>query len=1765
MADINISELPPITTATDDDVFIINDGDLNTSKITWTNLRGTITEFAVPISFAVGSENSPSITFTNDLNLGIYSPATDELGFVTNGAERIRIDASGKVGLGTKTPGANLEVSGSGIPTIRITDEDGTDSFGQVSFDNSNLLIESRNGTDYGNIVFRGRDDVGSSEFARLTDIGWMGIGTANPQSTLHISSGASGVSGTVPGIFGPIVEAFATQNAGMVFQTESNRTAGFYFSDPQNAQAGSVVFNHSDDRLDFNVNEIARLSMATDTQFFDSAGTQTAVFTDDGRLRIGTGTPTTGAISVTSNIGGSAVQSAIELDVTVQSDVTTSYTTYSGSFDTEATSFTLPTAYLFRAEGGTLGAGSNITNQYGFYAANLGNATNNYGFYSDISTVGDYQYYSAGTSPNYFRGSSTTFVNGATTALTISGGQIATPQGTVTNLTSTTADITTANITQANAADIDFTSTLEGPSATITTIGATSVSADLFTGDLTGDVTGDLFGNADTSSQILSTPSNTNAYYKLTFVQTPATGGTNRNLFTDSVGTDLTYNPSTNILNVYRADGTILNYTTANITTINGTDVTLTNELQSPIVTGTTVNATTQLNAADIDFTGSVEGPLSTITTMNATTVNATMVNSDVTGNLTGNADTTTKAYVTDNSSSTATHRVVFASGANANQNLRSTQNFTYVPSTNTLTAQNIDAAFNLTAPDATITDLVVTGTLTMPPGSSISDTIVADTIVAEDITINDDLVVTDLATFGGVTTFNAAVNFNSTVTASSFTGNLAGNATSASTVSTSINSSNSSQYLGFVTNSSGNQEIKTDGTLRYNPSTKVLSGKSLEFNDRVIVGAHSGGVALTINDGGGNANLTFNHNSLIPDQDGQAARISVNVDATAGSVSTIDFLTADDVTAGVSAPATPRLKVSSDGIVASGVDFLGDLIGDVTGDLFGNADTATNAANADRSDTVTVTATGTSADYNVVFTNTSDTTSPNGNIYKDAGGGFHYNPSNNTLSVTNFNGTATNATNVKVIDDAATGTEYYPTFVSGGAGNSKSLRVDTTTGISYNGNGTLTAPVFSGNLTGNADTATNATSADEADTIKTIGRNSSTNTHFLPFVSTSGTQSNQSVYTDSDLQYVPSTNTLTVGFVDGLADVADQVVVDNFTGATGYQLALTLGSGTQDIGTSSQATFNPTNGNLVAPTFVGNLTGNADTATLATDASNADRSDTVTVTASSSAANYNVVFTNVEDTTNTTGNIYKDAGGGFHYNPNNNTLSVTNLSGTATNATNVLVDSDTSTNANRYLVFTNSGGSTNQRMKIDGQLFFNPSTDTLVSPKIDVSQGDISTFTASTIDTTGDITISGSGSKTLRVETTDGGSSDSILVLRGARTNADTNPAIISFESNDSTISGLGYDGKLAQITGGKVRESGGGILRFNVQDADGTAPTERMTLDGDGDLQVDGTVSAGGFSGNLTGNVTGNLTGTASNATNATNATNADRADNVTVTATGTSANYNVVFTDTTDTTSTTGSLYKDSGGGFHYNPSTNTVAAGNFSGNGSSLTSLNGSNISSGTVSAARLPDATTGAQGVVQLIDSFTSTSNTRAVTAAALRDVYLMTIPSGSKMLFYNSSAPTGWTKATSLTDYAIRVISGTGGGTGGNVGFTTAFASKTVPVPYHKHNANASNQQGGHTHNYSGTTSNAGAHTHTYTKAKGGWSGAAGNVGDTWRYSENKSTGSAGSHNHNFSGTTSGVSGNHNHNISLANAGTSGAAINLTVKYMNVILCTKN
>tara|TARA_R110000822_G_scaffold120999_5_gene254703 strand:- start:6890 stop:7828 length:939 start_codon:yes stop_codon:yes gene_type:complete len=53
-------------------------------------------------------------------------------------------------------------------------------------------------------------------------------------------------------------------------------------------------------------------------------------------------------------------------------------------------------------------------------------------------------------------------------------------------------------------------------------------------------------------------------------------------------------------------------------------------------------------------------------------------------------------------------------------------------------------------------------------------------------------------------------------------------------------------------------------------------------------------------------------------------------------------------------------------------------------------------------------------------------------------------------------------------------------------------------------------------------------------------------------------------------------------------------------------------------------------------------------------------------------------------------------------------------------------------------------------------------------------------------------------------------------------------------------------------------------------------------------------------------------------------------------------------------------------------------------------------------------------------------------------------------LPSGTKMMFVQTSAPTGWTKSVTDDNKALRVVSGAAS-TGGSVPFTTAFTSQAL------------------------------------------------------------------------------------------------------------------
>ena len=90
-----------------------------------------------------------------------------------------------------------------------------------------------------------------------------------------------------------------------------------------------------------------------------------------------------------------------------VQSDVTSAAYGYRTSISTAATAYTLGELTHYRSTQSTIGAGSTVTNQFGFLAdSSLTGATNNYGFYGNIASgTGRYNFYAAGTADNYFAG----------------------------------------------------------------------------------------------------------------------------------------------------------------------------------------------------------------------------------------------------------------------------------------------------------------------------------------------------------------------------------------------------------------------------------------------------------------------------------------------------------------------------------------------------------------------------------------------------------------------------------------------------------------------------------------------------------------------------------------------------------------------------------------------------------------------------------------------------------------------------------------------------------------------------------------------------------------------------------------------------------------------------------------------------------------------------------------------------------------------------------------------------------------------------------------------------------------------------------------------------------------------------------------------------------------------------------------------------------------------------------------------------------------
>ena len=83
----------------------IGSGTASTGAFTTLSASGVATVSA-------GSVSAPAITTTGDTNTGVFFPAADTIAFTEGGAESMRIDSSGNVGIGTSSPTTKLDVSG---------------------------------------------------------------------------------------------------------------------------------------------------------------------------------------------------------------------------------------------------------------------------------------------------------------------------------------------------------------------------------------------------------------------------------------------------------------------------------------------------------------------------------------------------------------------------------------------------------------------------------------------------------------------------------------------------------------------------------------------------------------------------------------------------------------------------------------------------------------------------------------------------------------------------------------------------------------------------------------------------------------------------------------------------------------------------------------------------------------------------------------------------------------------------------------------------------------------------------------------------------------------------------------------------------------------------------------------------------------------------------------------------------------------------------------------------------------------------------------------------------------------------------------------------------------------------------------------------------------------------------------------------------------------------------------------------------------------
>jgi hypothetical protein len=130
-----------------------------------------------------GTAADPAITTTGDTNTGIFFPAADTIAFSEGGAEAMRIDGSGNVGIGTSSPAAKLDAQQSTTDMVGLSILNTNSSIGTTTSSQLRMGITNSVGASYAVIKCQ---EQSNDDYPAIT-FGVQNAATTNPTERMRI------------------------------------------------------------------------------------------------------------------------------------------------------------------------------------------------------------------------------------------------------------------------------------------------------------------------------------------------------------------------------------------------------------------------------------------------------------------------------------------------------------------------------------------------------------------------------------------------------------------------------------------------------------------------------------------------------------------------------------------------------------------------------------------------------------------------------------------------------------------------------------------------------------------------------------------------------------------------------------------------------------------------------------------------------------------------------------------------------------------------------------------------------------------------------------------------------------------------------------------------------------------------------------------------------------------------------------------------------------------------------------------------------------------------------------------------------------------------------------------------------------------------------------------------------------------------------------------------------------------------------------------